>query len=289
MGIPRSVVDEVYVEKVRDLNEADGIRSALSEISKKVGKDVRGLDPREYVGIILVDGLRLAEERLMDSLGNACDITWIGGSAGDDLAFKETKVFAQGKAETNAAVLTLLHLPKGFDIIKTQSFTQTGIKMITTEVDEATRRIMSFDGKPAAQRYAEALGVSIEDLQGRFMDSPLGLIANGEPFVRSPQRLEGDKVVFYCSIKKGMELEVLKAGDIVMSTRTDLMEHIRKNGRPKAILNFNCILRTLELKSKGQTKDYGQVFNNVPMLGFSTYGEEYIAHINQTATMLLLK
>lgn len=289
MGVPSSVVEKAYVETVKDLSKLEGINMALSRISKQVGMDVKELDPREYVGVILVDGLRSAEERLMDALGNACDITWIGGSAGDDLAFKETKVFASGRAETDAAVLALLHVPKGFDVIKTQSFTPTGVKMVATEVDEAKRSIISFDGKPAAQRYAEAIGVSVQDLSSRFMESPLGLMANGEPFVRSPQRLDGDKVVFYCSIKKGMELEVLRSGDIVMDTRRDLMENVRKNGRPKAMLNFNCILRTLELKSKGQSDAYGQIFNNVPMLGFSTYGEEYIGHINQTATMLLLK
>ena len=289
MCFPSSVVEKAYIEKVRDLTKIDGVKTALSNISKQIGIDIRDLDPREYVGIILIDGLRSAEENLMDAIGNACDITWIGGSAGDDLAFKETKVFLNGRSDTDAAALILLHVPHGFDILKTQSFTPTGIKMIATEVDEASRTIISFNGEPAAQRYAKAIGVTIKDLPAHFMESPLGLMANGEPFVRSPQHLDGDKIVFYCSIKKGMELEVLRSGDIVMDTRRDLLKSIRTNGRPKAMINFNCILRTLELRSKGRSEAYGEIFNNVPMLGFSTYGEEYIGHINQTATMLLLK
>ncbi len=55
------------------------------------------------------------------------------------------------------------------------------------------------------------------------------------------------------------------------------------------VVNFNCILRTLELGQKGLTEDYGKVFEKVPTVGFSTYGEQYIGHINQTATMLVFR
>ncbi|MEO0334670.1 MAG: FIST C-terminal domain-containing protein, partial [Bacteroidota bacterium] len=55
-----------------------------------------------------------------------------------------------------------------------------------------------------------------------------------------------------------------------------------------AIINFNCILRTLDLKQQGRTQEYADLFTDTPTVGFSTYGESYIGHINQTATMLLL-
>ena len=42
------------------------------------------------------------------------------------------------------------------------------------------------------------------------------------------------------------------------------------------------------LESKNQTEDYGNVFSKIPTIGFSSYGEEFIGHINQTATMLVL-
>ncbi len=60
-------------------------------------------------------------------------------------------------------------------------------------------------------------------------------------------------------------------------------------GGISAIINFNCILRTLDLKEQEKTKAYGDLFTDIPTVGLSTYGENYIGFINQTATMLLFK
>lgn len=70
-------------------------------------------------------------------------------------------------------------------------------------------------------------------------------------------------------------------------TERDLKTIEKQLGSIGAIANFNCILRTLELKNKNQTEKYGQLFSSEPTVGFSTYGEEFVGHINQTATMLV--
>jgi hypothetical protein len=116
------------------------------------------------------------------------------------------------------------------------------------------------------------------------MKHPLGLLAGDEPFVRSPQTVDGSVVRFYCQILEGMEMHVLEATDIVADTRTA----ISTIGAPSAIINFHCILRTLELKDKGQCPAYAGLFDKVPTVGFSTYGESYIGHINQTSTILVI-
>jgi hypothetical protein len=64
---------------------------------------------------------------------------------------------------------------------------------------------------------------------------------------------------------------------------------MEESGRITGIINFNCILRTLELKQKNLTGEYGDLFTSIPTIGFSTYGEQYIGHINQTATMLVFR
>jgi hypothetical protein len=86
-----------------------------------------------------------------------------------------------------------------------------------------------------------------------------------------------------------MKLYLLESTDIVVDTKRSVKNKAAKMGKLSGIINFHCILRTLELESKGMTDDYGKIFSDIPTIGFSTYGEEFIGHINQTSTMLVFK
>ena len=241
----------------------------------------------KYLGLVFADGLSGAEERLIEKLGDSTDVFFIGGSAGDDLHFQATYVYAEGKSYRDSAVLVLLRIEHGFEILKTQSFLPMGKSLLATAVDEEQRTVIEFDHKPALVAYAEALGIPPEDAPAQFFDHPLGLMAHGEPFVRSPQRSDGRSIVFYCHIKEGMQLEVLEATDIVADTRRAVEKH--KNGRReiRGLIDFQCILRTLQLRQEQRCEQYGEIFAGIPMVGFSTYGEAYLGHLNQTSTMLL--
>jgi hypothetical protein len=121
------------------------------------------------------------------------------------------------------------------------------------------------------------------------MHNPVGVVYEGEPFVRSPQRIKENSIVFYCGVKEGIELSLLESTDIIASTKESLVSVESELGGISGIINFNCILRTLELREKGLTDDYGALFSDVSTIGFSTYGEQFIGHINQTATMLVFR
>jgi len=289
MHIGSDIIEDLDVQVLDQIKTQDSVRDAFAAFSNHFGISMQSMDLEKYVGIILVDGLSGAEERLMERIGDLTDVTFIGGSAGDDLKFKETRVFADGQAKSNCAVLALLKLKKGFDIIKTQSFCPQGRKLKATAVDEASRRVKEFNHKPAAQAYAEALGVSTEVAADRFMTNPLGLMVGEEPYIRSPQRFDGTDIVFYCNVKQGTELDVMSSMDLVRDTRNAVTDKERALGGIAGIIDFHCILRTLELREKKLGDAYGAIFTQIPTIGFSTYGEEYIGHINQTSTMLVFK
>jgi hypothetical protein len=272
---------------VPDLRNEISIRGAFSKLESYFGTPVSAMDPNQYLGLILVDGLSGAEERLMEKIGDYTDLNFVGGSAGDDLKFQKTHVFCNGQAYTNAAMLALLRVKKGFEILKTQSFQPTDSILVATEVDEGARTVLQFNHKPALNAYAEALAVSPEQAPTLFMQHPLGLMIGGDPFVRSPQRTDGQSIVFYCNIKEGMELRVLTGGDIVAETRAVVEARKRALEGISGLIDFHCILRTLELRSENRCHQYGSIFRDIPTIGFSTYGEEYLGHINQTSTMLL--
>lgn len=260
--------------------EGDDVKTALEKLTGRFP----AIDLTTHVGLILMDGLSGAEESVMDALGNNTDLTFVGGSAGDDLKFTRTDVYANGVRAGGVGVLALLHVPAGFDLIKTQSFCLTGKTLTPTRVDREARAVLEFNGKPAAEAYAEAVSATTaEAAPGFFMTNPLGLMAADEPFVRSPQRLDGQKLHFYCAVHEGVELSILKGTDIVADTKAALAAV-----NPRALIVFNCILRTLDLKNQGKADAYGKLFT-CPTVGFSTYGEAYIGHINQTATILALR
>ena len=213
----------------------------------------------EYVGIVLVDGLIGAEERLMDSIGDMTNVSFVGGSAGDDLKFECTYVYADGKVYTNAAVLVLMKLKTKFEIIKTQSFNVLDAKLKVTKVNENTREVISFNNKPAVQAYAEAVGVSADQAPNYFMSNPVGLVVDQDNvYVRSPQKVEGESIIFYCSIAEGLEVSLLESTDIVKDTKAAVTDKKNKLGEISGLINFNCILRTLELENKEKTGEYGE-------------------------------
>lgn len=290
MGFDSAVISNAKAVVLKNINKitTEELKPAFDLFSSHFSEDFSQMTMDKYLGLVLVDGLSQSEEKLMDCIGNISNLMFVGGSAGDDLKFQKTHVFAHGKAYTNAAVLLLVKPAKGFDLLKTQSFASSDKCLVATKVNETSREVLEFNNQPASLAYAQALDIPESEAAEHFMDHPVGLIIDDEPYVRSPQQIREQSMVFYCQVKEGMELHILDGKDIVSDTKKALEEKIAERGEtPQAIINFNCILRTLELEKTGQTQAYADLFKDIPTVGFSTYGEQYIGHINQTATMVL--
>jgi hypothetical protein len=284
--------DEIVADAASVVVERIGselpVEPALRKLERHFQAPVSSWDLDTHVGLVLADGLSGAEERLMEKLGDATDVAFVGGSAGDDLKFERTYVMDRGNCYSDAAALLVLRLKRGFEIVKTQSFQPAGKTLVATKVDERSRTVIEFNGRPALDAYAEALGVTPELAPSLFFENPLGLMIEREPFVRSPQRAEQGSIVFYCHIKEDTELALLRATDIVSDTRM-AVEGRNAVGKIRGLIDFQCILRTLQLRKEGKGDEYGAVFEGIPAIGFSTYGEAYLGHMNQTSTMLLFR
>lgn len=288
LALDSEVVEVVGVEVVKGLKAGATPDEAVRRLAQKVGQPARDWDFGTYVGLALFDGLAGAEERFLDRLGDLTEVLFTGGSAGDELTFTQTCVLVGDDAVEDAAVLALLKPKHGFRVVKTQSARPLGKKLTVTASDPATRRVLAFNGKPAIEAYAEALGCSVEEAATRFHGNPLGLYSSDELFIRSPHKTEDGAMQFFCNLLEGMELELLEATDIVADTAAALAADAAEHGAPSAVVDFHCILRTLWLRGKGETEAYGQTLKGCPAVGFSTYGEVYLGHVNQTSTMLVL-
>lgn len=290
MAFGPEIIDDCKIEVIENLNtDTNQIDAAFSSFGNYFRTSSHDLSPDKYIGMVLIDGLSLQEEAVNDRIGDLTNVTFVGGSAGDDLAFKQTYVYVNGKSYTDAAALVLIKSHAKFDFLKTQSFQATDKDVVVTKADESKRKVYEINNKPATQAYAELVGVPEGKVADSFFSHPVGLVFQDDFFVRSPQRTDGDSIYFYCSIKEGMKLKILNSGNILEYTREALNRKMDEMGGVSAVVNFNCILRTLELKDKNQTEGYGEIFNSVPTVGFSTYGESYIGHINQTSTMVLFQ
>ncbi len=287
MALDADIISDLNVQIVENISGDFSLESSMKGFSDYFNQPIRNMNIDEYVGIILADGMSGAEERLMDSLGNFTDVIFIGGSAGDDLKFNETFIFYEGKAYKDAALLTMLKPGVEFSFIKTQSFQSLGKVLEASKVNEAAREVIEFNNKPAADAYAEALGVSVEKINDYFFENPVAIVSENDMFIRSPRALNDDKSIsFYCNMKEGSNVTLVENTNIIQDTQDALDAKNKEMGGIQGLLNFNCILRTLELESKNLVGKYEMIFSTIPTVGFSTYGESFIGHINQTATIL---
>lgn len=238
--------------------------------------------------IVLIDGMHGAEEAVNEALGNAAPLLdVVGGSAGDDLAFKDTWVSVGDRVSHSGVALVVCETTGPFTVLKTCTFTSTEMKLRVTKADAAARVVVEFDGRPATEAYAEAVGRDVAELDSSvFMEHPVGLMVDGSPFIRSPQQLTGDGGIrFYCQVLEGMDVEVMQSGDIVAETGAAFAAAVQGlGGAASGGVLFNCILRRLELDATGDTQWFVDSFAGVPSAGFHTYGETWLGHMNQTLT-----
>lgn len=290
MAFAKDCVSDIKVEVLEHASTAldlDGVAKGFEDYFHVKMSD---LSFREYIGIMLTDGLCGAEEFIIECIGELTNVFFVGGSAADQLTFKGTYLFANGKVYQDASVLALLKVPSGFDIIKTQSVQKTDKILTVTKSDPLKRLIYEFNGRPAVEYLAEVLGVAQGDLQASFFGNPLGLVIGNDIFIRSLRAVEANgAIAAFCAVADGTELVLLKTRDMVEDTRKALLDKEHKLGSISGILNFNCVLRTLQLEQENSVDNFCSIFSKYPTCGFSTYGEIYLGHINQTATMLVFK
>jgi len=145
MFLDEETVGQTASAVVENLRDQVSVCDAFAKMERQLHAPVSSLDIEKYVGIVLADGLSGAEEALMEKIGDRTDVFFVGGSAGDDLKLEATHLMANGRVYTDAAVLVLLRLKTGFDIVKTQSFKPTGKTLVATKVEEGQRQVIEFD------------------------------------------------------------------------------------------------------------------------------------------------
>jgi hypothetical protein len=253
-----------------------------------LGISREAVDPEKQFCLVFVDGLSCKEELVSSLMADALDgLPLVGGSAGDDLKFKQTHVYFGGKAWPGAAVFVLADCGVPFEVVKHQHYTTTPKSLVITRADVATRRVFEMDGHRALDAYARALGIRASEVttEVTFMH-PLTFVCNSEIYVRSIQRVEPDgSIIFFCGIEEGMVLSLGGHEDMKTALARDVSGISTRMPSADLFIACNCILRALESDKLKQHADLGAILGGFGknVIGFDTYGEQLNGlHINQT-------
>ncbi len=263
--------------------------SIITDIAETIRRDSEERPNLHRFGLLLVDGLSMAEERLVANLYQQIgNVPLIGGSAGDDLRFEKSFIYdGDGHFISDAAVFAVIETSSPVATFKIQHFVPSDVELVITEADAEKRLIMEINGEPAAQMYAESLGLTVDELTPTvFSRNPLVLSFGDEPYVRSIQKMNDDlSLTCYCAIEEGLIVSIGKAEDPIQ-TFSQAFEKVHETiPNPAVIIGCDCILRRLQFEKEGLEQQIGEIMVQNRVVGFSTYGEQYNGlHVNQTFT-----
>jgi hypothetical protein len=236
----------------------------------------------------LIDGLTNAEETVVSAIAWALDgIPIVGGSAGDDLRFRDAVLLHGGRIHRRAAVLVLVETEFSVEIFKSDNFEPTQTKFVVTASDGERREVQELNAEPAAREYAMAIGLDPEGLSPMsFAAYPLAVKVGGEYFCRSIRRMNEDgSLSFFCAVDEGVVLTLAEPRDIVASTQAELARLDAVLGGVDLIIGFECVLRRLDAESRQVRHGITDLYRRYNVVGFETFGEQYRAmHLNQTFT-----
>jgi hypothetical protein len=252
---------------------------------------VKPTEIEHYVGITLIDGSSHKEESLMDKLGNAApELILVGGSAGDGMSFGATFVAHNGKTMHRGAVIPLLRMKTKYAVIQTSSYKASNVKFVATKTSPEKRLIHEINGINAVEFYKQIVPAEVYDF-GLFATHPIGIeIEGGNAFVRSLQSFTDDgSLLLYCAVDEGTQLCLLEPIDIIEDMNNALTQGIENVGGSSGGILFSCILQKIEMLTLAKQDEFIQLLDGRNLAGFFTYGEHYIAHMNQTLTGLLIE
>lgn len=288
IAVPRRSVPRAFAALApfeKDVGE--GVRMAAEDIARRLGTPLNECDPASHVGIVLLEGLHGKEEAANEALGSVAPfMSIVGGSAADDYRFRETQVHCNASSSTDGAVLLVLETTAPFQPIKTCSFRPKTAAFRVTRADPSRRVVYELDGKPIVDVYGAVLDLPRERVDRRaFSHHPLGLMIDGSPWVRTPQTtLPDGGVQFACQLVEGTQVHFMDPTDIIAETRRTFADAEKSLGGPAAgAILFNCVNRRIELEERNLTGPFHELLR-FPALGFHTYGESWIGHMNHTLT-----
>lgn len=292
---------EVGIGLGRGLSESpvEAGERAITRACEELGARADEIASKRYVALVMDDAFRWKkEELLLGVMAKNQGLVAVGGGASDhesDPAKQSSLLHVDGEVTSDAAAVVLFRTDAPWAAMRSHWYHPTGRTIRLTKVDAPTNRAIEIDGKPAAKRYAELLGVTTDDLEfGKphgFAAMPTALRVGREYFIRAPWKpLDDGSILFANMLEEGAELELVKLGDMVGDTRRFFeheVPHRVKN--PQAAFLFHCSGRDWFAQATDAVGGLSSSFASAPScIGLNCHFEIYCGfHINTTLTSLV--
>ena len=246
--------------------------------------------------LTFVDGLSASESFLTEAIYESGKLPCliIGGSAGGKFDFKETFLFNNEQKIRHSAVIILTKLKTNikYGVFKSQSCEKTNLSFLVAQSNMLNRSVQSVLNSKGNRivNFVDSLcfhlNCSLEDLKTVLADYTFAIEVDGELYIRSVSNvdIENKSISFFCDISFGDLLYLVKNKEFVSQTDNDFRNFSAgKKSKPIGGMLNDCILRRLlNAKNLNSLK----TFNDIPLAGFSTFGELLGLNINQTLTAL---
>ena len=244
--------------------------------------------------LVYIDGLSRSETFLMQALyeSRKFPCPYIGGSSAPDAHGRACVYDGEASLEDHA-VITLVRLRRGYRyaIFKTQAVEKTDTSFIIDKASTALRsvetlQLSSGETLPALEALKRTLGVhSAADLDAAMQKYTFASDINEDFFIRSVSALDHarGRLNLYCDIVTGERLHLMKRGSLADTLAKGLADFQRGKPAPLGGILNDCILRRLCYASETGHIDE---FRDVPVAGFSSFGEIAGLHVNETLTAL---
>lgn len=277
LGGPGFTVATGCMDELSRFTLPAGRRLAYGLLNRLIAQKV-DISAGKTFAFLLIDGLAMREEVVTSAIHVALsDMPFFGGSAADDLVLEKTLLYHRGAFRSDRAILSLVSTTRKFEVFKTQHFVESGDRFVITAADSAKRIVTEINGEPAAQEYADMVGVPVSELCGSlFASHPLILTVRGSAHARPVRSANDDlSMSFSAAVEQGSILTIGRPLDIVDDLRR-LLDDIRARiGRPALLIGCDCCYRRMELEQTGRKEFVGDMFRECNAVGFATYGEQF--------------
>jgi hypothetical protein len=254
------------------------------------------INHKDCFALTIVDGLSNSESFLTEAVYESGKLPCllIGGSSGGKLDFQESYIFNNEETTRHKAVIMLIKMKKNmkYGVFKSQSCEKTDLNFIVAQsnlLNRSVQSVLDVNGNKIiniVDVLCEYLNCKLDDLPSKLVDYNFAIEVNNELYIRSVSKvdIENRSISFFCDISFGDILYLVKNKEFVSQTQIDYRNYssMKKQEPIGAILN-DCILR--RLFNSGNLNSL-KTFNDIPLAGYSTFGELLGLNINQTLTAL---